>query len=248
MNGQRPNRECDILCVDDDTYLTDLLRYALSRVGYSVQLAHSGAAALRAAQVKRPDLVIADVNLPDIDGFQLCAQLRRQFDLPVIMLTARTVDDDILTGFDHGAQDYIAKPFSMHVLICRVEAVLRRTNPASTEHSTKRLRRLHSGWFDTEQQRISANGVTAKLTATESKILELLLTNQGQVLSAERIIEELWDDDSDTYASVVKTHIRYLRSKLAPVFGSVAIIETVRGLGYTFQNRHADTALEEVAG
>jgi len=248
MNSQRLDRACNLLCVDDDTYLADLLRYALSRVGYSVQLAHSGAAALRAAQAGRPDLVIADVNLPDIDGFQLCAQLRGQYHLPVILLTGRHMDDDVLTGFDHGAQDYVAKPFSMRVLMCRVEAVLRRANPATAEHTTKRLRRVHSGWFDTEQQQISGNGVTVKLTATESKILELLLANAGQVLSAERIMDELWDEESDTYASVVKTHIRYLRSKLATVFGTLTVIETVRGLGYTFQRSSAETPLEEVAG
>jgi DNA-binding response OmpR family regulator len=234
--------------VDDDTYLADLLRYALSRVGYSVQLADSAATALRAAQAKRPDLVIADVNLPDMDGFQLCAQLCSRFDLPVILLTARRVDDDMLAGFDHGAQDYIAKPFSMHVLFCRVEAVLRRARPASVERTTKRLRRLHAGWFDTEQQQISRNGMTVKLTTTESKILDLLQLNQGQVLSPERIMDELWDYDADAFPSVVKTHIRYLRGKLATVFGNADIIETVRGRGYTFQNRQPVAMLEEAAG
>lgn len=248
MNGQRRDRTCKILCVDDDTYLADLLRYALTRVGYTVQLAYTGTAALRAVQAVQPDLVIADVNLPDMDGFQLCAQLREQYHLPVILLTGRHMDDDVLTGFDHGAQDYVAKPFSMRILICRVEAVLRRVSPASVENTTKRLRRVHSGWFDTELQQVSANGVTVKLTTTESKILELLLSNAGQVLSAERIMDELWDEESDTYASVVKTHIRYLRSKLVAVFGDLTVIETVRGLGYTFQRLPSETSLDEVAG
>jgi DNA-binding response OmpR family regulator len=234
--------------VDDDTYLADLLRYALTRVGYSVLLAHTGAAALRMVDAKRPDLVIADVNLPDIEGFDLCAQLRERYHLPVILLTARHMDDDVLTGFDHGAQDYVAKPFSMRVLICRVEAVLRRVSPASAERRMTRLLRLHSGWFDTESQQVSGNGAVVKLTATESKILELLVSNSGQVLSADRIMDELWDAESDTYASVVKTHIRYLRSKLAAVFGGVTIIETVRGLGYTFQRSPSEAPLEEVAG
>ena len=248
MDNHRLHRACSILCVDDDMYLADLLRYALTRVGYSVQLAHTGAAALRAAHATRPDLVIADVNLPDIDGFELCTQFRTRFGLPVIMLTARGADDDVLAGFDHGADDYIAKPFSMHVLICRVEAVVRRANPLSAEQGTRRLRRLHAGWFDTEQQEISENGATVKLTATESRILELLLTCEGQVLSADRIMDELWDYDSDTNASVVKTHIRYLRGKLATVFGDAALIETVRGLGYTFQRSGPEMALDEAAG
>jgi DNA-binding response OmpR family regulator len=213
-----------------------------------VQLAHTGAAALRAVQARRPDLVIADVNLPDIEGFKLCAQLREHYHLPVILLTARNMDDDVLAGFDHGAQDYVAKPFSMRVLTCRVEAVLRRVSPTSAERRVTRLLRLHSGWFDTELQQVSGNGVTVKLTATESRILELLLSNAGQVLSAERIMDELWDEESDTYASVVKTHIRYLRSKLSAVFGGLTVIETVRGLGYTFQRVPSETPLEEVAG
>lgn len=248
MDTARIDHAHSILCVDDDMYLADLLRYALTRVGYAVQLAHTGGSALRAARVKRPDLVIADVNLPDFDGFELCRQLRTQLGLPVIMLTARDSDDDMLAGFDHGADDYVAKPFSMHELICRVEAVVRRVSPARAERGAKRLRRLHTGWFDTEQQEISENGTTVKLTATESKILELLLTSEGQVLSADRIMDELWDYDSDTNASVVKTHIRYLRSKLAAVFGEASMIETVRGLGYTFQRATVDVLLNEAAG
>lgn len=248
MDSQRLDRAYNVLCVDDDSYLADLLRYALTRVGYTVQLAHTGAAALRAAHATRPDLVIADVNLPDVDGFELCAKLRTTFSVPVIMLTARGTDDDVLVGFDHGAEDYIAKPFSMHVLVCRVEAVVRRAHSASARHNAKRLHRLHAGWFDTEQQQITEHGVTVKLTATESKILELLLKFEGQVLSADRIMDELWDYDSDTNASVVKTHIRYLRGKLETVFGGLSLIETVRGLGYTFQRSSPELSLTDVAG
>jgi len=248
MTGRRLDRVHTILCVDDDAYLADLLRYALCRVGYSVHLAHAAADALRAVQTAKPDLVIADVNLPDRDGFALCAQLRAAYQLPVILLTARTVDADVLAGFAHGAQDYIAKPFSMQVLLCRVEAVLRRATAPAAEPAGKRLRRLHSGWFDTEQAQVTANGVTVKLTATESRILELLLAHEGQVLSAERIMDALWDYESETNASVVKTHIRYLRSKLATVFGPLPLVDTVRGLGYTYHRQPAEVPLVEAVG
>ncbi|HWE64815.1 MAG TPA: response regulator transcription factor [Chloroflexota bacterium] len=247
MNNERPARGRTILYVDDDSYLTDLMRYALSREGYTVQIANSGAAALRTAQAHRPDLVILDLNLPDTDGFALCSQFRTELHLPVIILSGRHSDEDIITGYDRGADDYITKPFSMHVLTYRMEAVLRRANPALADSNTKRLLRVHDGWFDTEQHLVSRNGATVKLTATESKIFQLLLTNEGQALSADRILDEIWDYDSETNVSVIKTHIRYLRSKLITIF-DIPVIHTVRGLGYAFRRTPLSIPLEEAAG
>jgi DNA-binding response OmpR family regulator len=234
--------------VDDDAYLTDLMRYALTREGYTVQIANSVAAAVRAAHGHAPDLVLLDLNLPDGDGLELCARFRTELRLPVIILSGRQAENDIVFGFDRGADDYITKPFSMHVLAYRIEAILRRTNPALAESKAKRLLRVHDGWFDTESQQIARNGETVKLTTTESKIFQLLLLNEGQVLSAERILDEIWDFDSDTNVTVIKTHIRYLRTKLATRFGDVALIHTVRGLGYTYRRAQHSRPLEVAAG
>jgi two-component system OmpR family response regulator len=248
MNRDRAARGRKILCIDDDAYLTDLMRYALSREGYTVQIANSAAAALRVVRMHAPDLALLDLNLPDANGLELCERFRGEFHLPVIILSGRYTEDDILRGFDHGADDYITKPFSMHVLTYRIEAVLRRANPALAEKGAKRLLRVHDGWFDSEQHQLARNGDTVKLTTTESNIFYLLLVNDGQVLSAERILDEIWDYDSDTNVSVIKTHIRYLRSKLATLFGDMELIHTVRGLGYTYRRAQPTFSVEEAAG
>lgn len=238
-----------VLCVDDDAYLTDLMQYALSREGYTVQIADNAAMALLAVAAQRPDLVVLDINLPDMSGFELCSRLREQYNLPVIFLSGRSTESEIVTGFTQGADDYITKPFSMHVLTYRIEAVLRRVQAAPAELRQRRLTRVLDGWFDADQGLLTRNGSTVKLTATESRIFALLLAHEGQVLSADRILDQIWDIDSETSVSVIKTHIRYLRAKLGPVFGSHEVICTVRGLGYTFrQQAHPAPSAEEAAG
>jgi DNA-binding response OmpR family regulator len=234
MYRQRQASQTDVLCVDDDTYLTDLLRYALTREGYLVQVATCGAEALKIAEVDPPDVVILDVNLPDMNGYDLCSRFHGSFNIPVIMLTARHADEDAVMGFSQGADDYISKPFSMQVLMHRLQAVLRRATSAKTEtNRSGRIYRLGMGSFNAEQNHITCNAMSAKLTVTEGKILLLLLTHEGQVFSPERIIELLWDYDTETDDSVIKTHIRHLRMKLATVFGDVSVIHTVPGMGYT---------------
>lgn len=248
MNRDQPAPVRRILCIDDDTYLTGLLRYALSRAGFTVHVANSGAAALRATRRQPPDLVLLDLTLPDADGLEICTYLRGQCRLPVIILSGREGEAAIARGFECGADDYITKPFSMHVLIYRIEAVLRRTHPVAVERPAKRLLRVHDGWLDTEQHQLSRHGATVKLTATESKIFSLLLVHDGQALSAERILDAIWDYDSETNVSVIKTHIRYLRGKLATLFADVQLIHTVRGLGYTYRRDQAMISVEQAAG
>jgi DNA-binding response OmpR family regulator len=235
-----------ILCVDDDAYLTDLLRYALTQAGYVVQVASSGADALSTGLAERPDLVLLDANLPDADGFELCARFRTSWHVPVIMLTARKADEEVLAGFESGADDYVTKPFTMQVLVYRVQAVLRRTRqdraPVQAETT---LYRLPGGTFNAHTNEIAGRHGVVKVTRSEGRILHLLLSHQGQILSAEQILERVWGHETESDASVIKTHIRHLRSRIAEATGEPEVIQTMRGLGYVLRAgyRAADRGL-----
>lgn len=234
MQPQRHIDPARVLCVDDDPYLTDLLRYALLRDGHSVRVANTAADAIKAVAAERPDVVILDVRLPDTDGFTLCAHLRSTYRVPVILVTARSSDEDVLVGFDRGADDYIGKPFNMQVLIYRVRAVLRRARGAVAEPPVTSYR-LGGSLFNPQLNEIVSKTKSVKLTPIESKILRLLLVHEGQVLSANHILEHVWDYDSESNSLVVKTHIRHLRVKVAEAIGDVPIIHTVARAGYTLR-------------
>ncbi|MGH2386752.1 MAG: response regulator transcription factor [Chloroflexota bacterium] len=219
--------------MDDDPYLTDLLQYALARDGYNVVVAGDGATALRLAQTDPPDAVLLDLHLPDVDGLTLCGQLRRQGRMPVIMLTASHTDTDIVKGFQHGADDYVAKPFSMQILSYRIQAVLRRTRGTQEHGGPQKTRyELGPGSFDAEQHEVLGGNTRIKLTPIQGKILRLLLDNEGRVISAEQIMTKIWHYDAESDVSVVKTHISNLRKRLAGVLGTDEMIRTVAGLGY----------------
>jgi DNA-binding response OmpR family regulator len=190
---------------------------------------------VKIVEVDPPNVALLDVNLPDMNGYELCARFHRSFNIPVIMLTARGTDEDALAGFSQGADDYVSKPFSMQVLMHRLQAVLRRTAVESTANiRSKRIYRVGRGSFNAEHNNLSCDTLSAKLTVTEGKMLLLLLTHEGQVFSADRIIELIWDYDTETNDTVVKTHIRHLRMKIARVLGDVPVIRTVPGMGYSF--------------
>lgn len=222
-----------ILCVDDDQYLTDLLRYALMREGFEVRMAHTGRDALRMIRSEGLDLIILDVNIPDMNGFKVLSSLRTFSQVPVVMLTARAQDEDIIAGFGQGADDYVAKPFSVQVLINRVKAVLRRAKP-QPEHlpAGGPSFRIQGSVFDAELNEIVNHNMRVKLTPTESRILHLLFLHEGQVLSAERIMERIWGYDSESDVNVIKTHIRHLREKIGSLPNNPQPIRTLPGVGY----------------
>jgi two-component system OmpR family response regulator len=237
-----------VLCVDDDPYLTDLLSYALTRQGHKVQLAASGSQGLLAALADRPDLALLDGKLPDMDGFELCTRLRTSLRIPVIMLTARGADEDILSGFANGADDYVTKPFSMQILMSRVEAVLRRSRANhAPAHAVTTLHRLGSGMFNAQTNEVSGPRGKVKLTRSEARILLQLLCHQGQILSAEQLLVRVWGHETESDASVIKTHIRHIRSRLAEATGDADLIQTVRGLGYSLRQSHRAPA-HDLAG
>ena len=227
---------CKVLCVDDDHHLTDLLRYALTRAGYAVQEANTGAEALRLATVDPPDVVLLDIRLPDIDGRTLCTQLRAMLHVPIVMLTAHKADADVLSGFQHGADDYITKPFSMQILLYRLKAALRRSprDPTAGEQSEDTYQ-VGGGVYNPKQNDIQGPGGRVKLTHTEGKLLYLLVRHPGRVLSVEHIMEQLWGYDTDCNLSVIKTHVHCLRAKVAAAVGDRTVIYTVPGNGYSLR-------------
>lgn len=223
-----------ILVVDDDQYLTDLLHFALMREGFQTVAANSGGAALHALRTARIDLVLLDVTLPDMDGFMTLAAMRAFTRIPVIMLTARAEDADIVAGFDAGADDYVSKPFSMQVLLMRIQAALRRVGaPLAASAAKERMFDLGEACFFVERHEIASAAGVITLTPTQSKILALLLQHEGQAVSADQILERVLGAASESNVNVVKTHIRYLRAKLATLPCAASLIRTVPGVGYT---------------
>jgi DNA-binding response OmpR family regulator len=199
-----------------------------------VQVAGSATAALAAAVTDRPDLVLLDACLPDGDGFALCARLRTALHIPVIMLTARQSVEEVLTGFERGADDYVTKPFTMQILMRRVQVVLRRRPPGiGPADGMPPLYRLGGGTFDAHTFVMQGPQGVSKLTRSEGRILQQLLLHQGQILSAEQILERVWGHETESTASVIKTHIRHIREHLTATTGAAEGLTTVRGLGYT---------------
>lgn len=236
-----------ILCVDADQYLSDLVRYALVRAGFEVQVAYTGGDARRLIRAARFDLILLDVNLPDMHGLQVLAVLRTFSRVPVVLLTTRTREEDIIAGFGQGADDYVVKPVSMPVLIERVKAVLRRATAHRAplpEPACGPTYRLQGAIFDAAVHAIVSDGQCVTLTPTESRILHLLAAHAGHALSAERIWERIWGYDSESDVNVIKTHIRHLRAKIGRLPGDPQPIRTVPGVGYVVQPAEAhDTEL-----
>ena len=220
-----------LLCVDDDQYLVDLLRYALEREGFAVQTAHTARDAMRLMRAQLPDLVILDVNMPGMYGLQVLSWLRAFSRIRVVLLTGRGQDDDIIAGFGLGADDYVAKPCSIEVLATRVKAVLRRTRPHARPAATAGYC-IYGAIFTPAKHEIVGDDVCIKLTPTESRILHLLLLHEGRTLSAAYILRHIQRYDAESQPSVVKTHIRNLRTKLGRLPQGAQPIRTVRGVGY----------------
>jgi two-component system phosphate regulon response regulator PhoB len=220
-----------ILFVEDDASLLASLAYILEREGFSVLCAPTGRAALASAAAERPHLILLDVNLPDIDGFQVCQSLRRDpatATIPVIMVTARVAVDDIVLGLEHFADDYITKPFHPRVLLARVHALLRRrgASPAPDEPAL----RFEGLSVDRVARAVTVGGEPAALTKTEFDLLVLLATHAHRVLTREAILDHL-HADAEVTERTVDFQISGLRRKL----GAVAhLVETVRGVGYRF--------------
>ena len=214
-----------ILLVEDEAAIADTVAYALQADGFDVVHCLTGGEALREARRSRFDLAVLDVGLPDINGFALCRELRQGRELPVIFLTAQGAEADRLLGFELGADDYIAKPFSPRELVARVRVALRRGNtPAPTPQRFE---------HDAQGKRIRYCGQALDLTRYEYGLLAALLQRAGAVLSRAQLMDRVWGEALDSGDRTVDTHVKTLRAKLHVVDATADPIHTHRGLGYS---------------
>src|SRR5437016_1747880 len=228
----RMNDRPRLLVVDDDEDLRALLRELLGRAGYDVDDAADGRTALRRLYERPPSLVILDVTMPDMDGYQTLERIRDLSDVPVIMLTARTQELEKVRGLSAGADDYVAKPFGRQELLARVQALLRRSG-GKTE-----VMEAYADDFvqiDYAQRRVIVQGRDVQLTPLEFKLLAAFVQNPNQVLSRDQLLELVWGDPYGVSGDQVKLYVGYLRRKLVPDAPDSAPIETVRGFGYRYR-------------
>jgi two-component system OmpR family response regulator len=225
-----PSSGATVLVVDDEEYIRDLVSSAMRIAGFDVRGASDGHGALAAVASHQPDLVILDVGLPGLDGFEVCRRLRDEGDsTPVIFLTARDANEDKVSGFTKGGDDYVTKPFSLEELVARVRAVLRRSQ-ASEPASRLRYEDLE---LDEDTMRVVRGERPIKLSPTEFKLLRYLLLNRERVVSKAQILDHVWQYDFGGDANVVETYISYLRKKVDKT--EPRLIHTVRGVGYTLR-------------
>jgi two-component system OmpR family response regulator len=223
-------RNARILVVDDEESLTDLVSSALRFAGYEVATENNGFDALRSIKARTPDLVVLDVNMPEIDGFEVCRRIRRNgYEVPVIFLTARDDIDDLRAGFRQGGDDYLTKPFSLEELGLRMEALLRRSRPASGSS----LLTVGDLVLDEDGHQVWMGDDEISLSPTEFRLLRFLLINRGRVLSKAQIVDYVWEYDFDGNYGIVETYISYLRKKLDDADGT--LIQTIRGIGYVIR-------------
>jgi DNA-binding response OmpR family regulator len=226
------NQRHRILVVDDDDDIRLLVRELLVRAGYDVEEAEDGRAALRSLFATPPSLVILDVTMPDMDGYQTLERIRDLSDVPVLMLTARSQELEKVRGLAAGADDYVPKPFGRQELLARVQALLRRSGGKAEV-----LEAYVDGFveIDYAQRRVLVQGRETQLTPLEFKLLSAFVQNPGQVLSRDQLLDMVWGDPYGVSGDQVKLYVGYLRKKLVPDAPDEAPIETVRGFGYRYR-------------
>jgi len=220
-----PNSK-NILVVDDEKDISDTVLIALEREGFSALSANSAAQARDILSEKPVDLIVLDVGLPDINGFDLLRQIRKTMTVPVIFLTARSDEIDRIVGFESGADDYVVKPFSPRELTARIKAVLKRTSGSSEESLLM---------VDGKKMQIRFSGKALSLSRYEYKILKLLSGRPGWIFSREKIMDIVWDDPQESYDRTVDTHIKTIRNKLKEIRPDLDPIITHRGQGYSLK-------------
>ncbi len=238
-----------ILVVDDEPPIVDVLVYNLERANYEVLVARDGVEALAVARRERPDLIVLDLMLPELDGLEVCRALRRECDVPIIMLTARDTEVDRVVGLELGADDYVAKPFSVRELVARVRSVLRRAGPGPSAIPTPAATQaaavpsanvseaaMHIGDLVVDPARYEARlaGQPLSLTTQEFQLLQTFAQHAGQVLSREQLLDKVWGYDYYGDLRVVDAAVKRLRAKLANAAPEREAIATVRGVGYKF--------------
>jgi DNA-binding response OmpR family regulator len=230
-----------ILVVDDEPAVTELLAYNLRKSGYEAWIAADGREALRLAGQAAPDLILLDLMIPEIDGLDVCRELRKTSQVPVIMITARGEEVDRVVGLELGADDYVTKPFSVRELLARIKAVLRRAQFAAQgdtggkgEPNSEVLRGKGGLLLNAEDRSVCAGSLVLELTRLEFDLLHLLVANAGRVLTRERLLEQAWGYDFAGETRAADSAIKRLRAKLRAAAVEADAIETVRGVGYRY--------------
>ena len=221
-----------ILVVDDEPSIINLVTAYLKPEGYEVYTAVDGNAGLKAARAFKPDLIILDLMLPGIDGIEMLSRLRRESDVYVIMLTARTDETDKIVGLSVGADDYVTKPFSPRELVARIKAALRRIRTGSPSSEERSVLSFKHVLIDVGAHTVSVDDVPVELTSIEFDLLRALAENRGRVLSREQLLEKIWGTEYFSEMRVVDVHLGHVRQKL----GDESLIATVRGVGYRFED------------
>ena len=227
------SNETSIVVVDDEPSIRELLVASLHFAGYEVETAASGSEAIEVIEKTQPDLIILDVMLPGLDGFEVCRKVREFSTIPIIMLTAKDELEDKVTGLDLGADDYITKPFAIQELLARIRAALRKhqtTDGPEGERLTCKSLVLYPSRYE-----VTVGGEEIHLTKKEYSLLEYLLRNKRNVLTRDQILQEVWGYDYAGDTNVVDVYIRYLRAKIDERFGE-KYIYTVRGVGYVIKD------------
>lgn len=223
-----------ILVVDDEENIAELISFNLENSGYEVLVVDNGLEAIKVCKNYKPNLILLDLMLPEMDGYDVCKSIRQSDDIkdtPIIMLTAKSEELDKILGLELGADDYITKPFSIKELCARVKAVLRRSKLIAKEDCTLKLGDLS---INLELREVKINDKKIELTLKEFELLEILIKNKGKILTREQLLDKIWGYEYIGETRTVDVHIRYLRKKIELDDKKPKYIETIRGVGYRF--------------
>ncbi|MCR2827918.1 response regulator transcription factor [Microbacterium sp. zg.Y909] len=223
-----------VLIVEDEPDLADPLAYLLRREGFDVDIAEDGPTALRMYGAEGADIILLDLMLPGMPGTEVCRQIRSTSSVPIIMLTAKDAEVDIVVGLELGADDYVTKPYSSRQLLARMRAVLRRSAP-SDDHLDERVLTAGRVTLDIDRHAVSVDGTEISMPLKEFELLEVLMRNAGRVLTRGQLIDRVWGSDYYGDTKTLDVHIKRIRSRIEKNPGEPVMLVTVRGLGYRFE-------------
>ena len=232
--------EKTLLVVDDERNIVELLKLLLTREGFNVETAYTGTEALRKWNTVKPSLIVLDLMLPEVEGWEVCRRIRRDSDVPIIMLTARSEDVDKIVGLELGADDYVTKPFNNRELVARVKAVLRRAStPEPADKNGREPLEVGNTRIDLDRHEVSVSGRRTELRSKEFDLLVAFVQNMGIVLERDKLLNIVWGYEYFGDTRTVDVHVAHLRDRLS---GSSLNIATVRGLGYKMVEGEPDQA------
>jgi len=235
MTDPQTARPSKVLVVDDEVAILQTLRYNLEKNGYVVCVAGDGRQALSVVEIEKPDLILLDIMLPSLDGIEVCREIRRRSNVPILMLKAKGQEIDKVLGLEIGADDYITKPFSIHEVIARIRAHLRRAN-AAIHHEHPPVLSGGDVKLDVGSQSVTKRGAAIDLAPKEFGVLQVLLENKGRVVTRQALLDRVWGFDFYGDQQTVNVHIRWLREKIEDDPNDPKWIHTIRSRGYVFRD------------